>query len=141
MNQKLFFSARLAKQKGGFHKAMIFILKKMSKNKNRTATFVCSLSFKHPKKKIITVEGKIRGIISTKILGRNGFGYDPIFKPHFSNLTFGQMSKLKKIKLDHRFIAFKNKIKGKIGTFSFKDKRVFQELDIYKAEKNKFTKF
>ena len=37
--------------------------------------------------------------------------------------------------------SFKNKIKGKIGTFSFKDKKVFQELSIYKAEKNKFTKF
>ena len=37
--------------------------------------------------------------------------------------------------------SFKNKIKGKIGTFSFKDKRVFQELDIYKAEENKFIKF
>ena len=37
--------------------------------------------------------------------------------------------------------SFKNKIKGKIGTFSFKDKRVFQDLDIYKAKKNKFTKF
>ena len=36
---------------------------------------------------------------------------------------------------------FKNKIKGKIGTFSFDNKRVFQELDIYKAEENKFTKF
>ena len=116
MNQKPgIFSARLAKQKGGFQKAMIFILKKMRNKKNRTATFVCSLSFKYPKKKIITVEGKIRGIISTKILGRNGFGYDPIFKPHFSNLTFGQMSKLKKIKLDHRFIAFK-KLKKKVRT-------------------------
>ena len=37
--------------------------------------------------------------------------------------------------------SFKNKIKGKIGTFSFKDKKVFQELSIYKAEKNKFTRF
>ena len=27
--------------------------------------------------------------------------------------------------------SFKNKIKGKIGTFSFKDKKVIQELDIY----------
>jgi ABC-type branched-subunit amino acid transport system substrate-binding protein len=36
---------------------------------------------------------------------------------------------------------FKNKIKGKIGTFSFKDKRVIQELDIYKTDKNKFIKF
>ena len=34
-----------------------------------------------------------------------------------------------------------NKIKGKIGTFSFKDKRVKQELDIYKVDNNKFTKF
>ena len=37
--------------------------------------------------------------------------------------------------------SFKNKIKGKIGTFSIKDRKVIQELDIYKTEKNKFTKF
>ena len=36
---------------------------------------------------------------------------------------------------------FKNKIKGKIGTFSFKDRKVIQELDIYKTDKNKFIKF
>ena len=36
---------------------------------------------------------------------------------------------------------FKNKIKGKIGTFSFKDKKVIQELEIYKTEKDKFIKF
>ena len=37
--------------------------------------------------------------------------------------------------------SFKSKIQGKIGTFSFKDKKVLQELDIYKIEKNKFIKF
>ena len=37
--------------------------------------------------------------------------------------------------------SFKNKIKGKIGTFSFKDKKVIQDLEIYKTEKNKFIKF
>ena len=37
--------------------------------------------------------------------------------------------------------SFKSKIKGKIGTFSFKDKKVLQELDIYKTEKNRFIKF
>ena len=36
---------------------------------------------------------------------------------------------------------FKNKIKGKIGTFSFKNGKVIQELDIYKTENNKFIKF
>ena len=37
--------------------------------------------------------------------------------------------------------SFKGRIKGKIGTFSFENKKTFQELNIYKAEKNKFTKF
>ena len=36
---------------------------------------------------------------------------------------------------------FKNKIKGKIGTFSFKDRKVIQDLDIYKVENKKFIKF
>ena len=37
--------------------------------------------------------------------------------------------------------SFKNKIKGKIGTFSFKNGKVIQELDIYKTDKQKFIKF
>ncbi len=37
--------------------------------------------------------------------------------------------------------SFKNKIKGKIGTFSFKDKKVYQELDIYVTENKRFIKF
>ena len=36
---------------------------------------------------------------------------------------------------------FKNKINGKIGTFSFKNQKVIQELDIYKTENKKFIKF
>ena len=36
---------------------------------------------------------------------------------------------------------FKNKIKGKIGTFSFKDRKVTQDLEIYKTENKSFTKF
>ncbi len=37
--------------------------------------------------------------------------------------------------------SFKEKIKGKIGTFSFSNKKVIQNLDIYKASNNKFVKF
>ena len=37
--------------------------------------------------------------------------------------------------------SLKDKIKGKIGTFTFKDKKVIQNLNIYKTEKNKFIKF
>ena len=37
--------------------------------------------------------------------------------------------------------SFKTKIKGKIGTFSFNNRVVTQELNIYKTDKNKFIKF
>ena len=107
------YSARWAKKYGSFSSAMKFILKKMKKKKNRSATFVCSLSFKYPRGKMVTVTGKIKGLISHKMLGTRGFGYDPIFIPLGEAITFGQMSKLKKINMDHRNIAFK-KLKRKI---------------------------
>jgi len=108
------YSARLAKKKGGFNNAMKHILKKLNNKKNRSAFFVCSLTYKKQNSKFINVQGKIYGKISNKILGKNGFGYDPIFIPNSYNETFGQMKKRKKMKIDHRYIAFK-KLKKKIN--------------------------
>ena len=88
-------------------------MKKIKNKKNRDATFVCSLSYKKNNEKIITVEGKLKGKISKQILGKKGFGYDPIFIPYNNKITFGQMNKTKKIKMDHRYIALK-KLKKKI---------------------------
>ena len=105
------FSARLAKKRGSFIKAMKFILKKLKNKKNRSATFVCSLSYKNEEGKITTVQGNLKGTISTKIKGKRGFGYDPIFIPKGKSLTFGQISKIKKIKMDHRFLAYKTLLK------------------------------
>ena len=117
-NRPGIFSARLAKRKGSFFKAMKYLLKKMKSKKNRSAFFICSLSYKIPKGKIITVEGKIMGKISNKILGNKGFGYDSIFIPNSSKLTFGQISAKKKMKIDHRSIAFKRlKKKLKLNKF------------------------
>ena len=59
------------------------------------------------------VEGKLKGNISMQMKGTNGFGYDPIFIPLQKEITFGQMLKSKKIKMDHRYIAFK-KLKKRI---------------------------
>tara|TARA_B100001093_G_C26510339_1_gene877233 strand:+ start:178 stop:753 length:576 start_codon:yes stop_codon:yes gene_type:complete len=106
------YSARLAKKHGSFLKAMKFILKKMKYKKNRKATFICSLSYKKNGGKITSVEGRLKGNISNKILGKKGFGYDPIFIPLKKKITFGQMFKSQKIKMDHRFIAFQ-KLKKK----------------------------
>ena len=114
-NKPGIYSARLAKQKGNFFKAMKYNLKKMKNKKNRNATFFCSLSIKFPKKKIITGVGKVDGNISEEIIGKKGFGYDPIFIPNNEKKTFGQISKKRKIKIDHRYSAFK-KLKKKIKT-------------------------
>jgi len=110
-NRPGILSARLAKKHGSFLKAMKFILKKLKNKKNRSATFICSLSYKDERGKITTVQGNLKGTISNKILGKNGFGYDPIFIPNGQKITFGQMSKIKKIKMDHRFLAFTELLK------------------------------
>mgnify|MGYP001193476581 CR=1 FL=1 len=60
--------------------------------------------------------------------------YDALGLIYYAWKTYG------KVKTVNDF-SFKSKIKGKIGTFSFKNKNVIQELDIYKTDKNKFTKF
>ncbi len=105
-NKPGIYSARLAKKHGSFLKAMKFILKKLENKKNRKAVFVCSLSYKDVNGKVTSAEGRLKGNISKKILGKKGFGYDPIFIPVGKRITFGQMSKKKKIHMDHRFLAF-----------------------------------
>ena len=107
------FSARWSKKYGSFNNAMKIILKKLQNKSNRKARFVCSLTLRISKKKSYTNVGLIYGKISKKISGTNGFGYDPIFIPNGKKITFGQMRKDKKYKMDHRFLAYK-KIKKKI---------------------------
>ena len=69
------YSARWAKNHGSFKNAMKFILKKIEKKRNRSAIFVCSLSLKYPGKKIVTVEGKIKGRVdATDITVFNSIG-------------------------------------------------------------------
>jgi hypothetical protein len=60
--------------------------------------------------------------------------YDALGLIYYAWKTNGQVQSISDF-------SFKNKIEGKIGTFSFKDKKVLQELNIYKTEKNNFIKF
>jgi len=52
-------------------------------------------------------EGECNGSITQTKDGEEGFGYDPIFLPDDSELTFAQMSKKEKGKISHRGIAVK----------------------------------
>ena len=60
--------------------------------------------------------------------------YDALGLIYYAWKTNGKISSINDF-------SFKNKIKGKTGTFSFKDKKVKQDLEIYKTDKNKFIKF
>ena len=107
------FSARWGGKNGNFNIAIKKVFKKLNKKDKKwrdnkiVARFVCALTIYGLKKKPIHSLGIVRGLISNKKKGRNGFGYDPIFIPKDSMLTFAQMKPSKKYKIDHRFIAFK----------------------------------
>ena len=107
------FSSRWGGKKGNFNLAMNKVyneLSKKSKNwreKKIKARFVCALTIFWSSRKFLTVVGKVEGSISKKKIGKNGFGYDPIFIPNGSKITYGQMKYSKKIKKDHRFKAFR----------------------------------
>ena len=107
------YSARWGGKKNNFNLAMNKVygeLKKVDKNwfmKKIKARFISALTLYWPNNFSVSVIGKVQGTISKTIKGNNGFGYDPIFKPLNSRLTFGEMSPSKKYKIDHRMKAYK----------------------------------
>ena len=107
------FSARWGGKNGNFNIAIKKVFRELNKKdkkwreKKIVASFICALTIYGLKKKPIQSLGTVRGLISSKKKGKNGFGYDPIFIPKGKRLSFGQMKPSKKYKIDHRFKAFK----------------------------------
>ncbi|HQV74082.1 MAG TPA: RdgB/HAM1 family non-canonical purine NTP pyrophosphatase [Flavobacteriales bacterium] len=52
-----------------------------------------------------TFSGSVEGQITEELLGSGGFGYDPVFRPMGSELTFAQMDGSAKNGISHRGIA------------------------------------
>ncbi len=112
-NKPGIFSARWGGKKNNFNLAINKVfkeLKKVDKNwkeKKIKARFICALSIYGPNIKKKHSIGKVEGRISNKKIGKNGFGYDPIFIPNGKKVTFGQMKFKDKFKIDHRARAFR----------------------------------
>ena len=81
------------------------IIQKVKESKKDNAFFQTSICYTNREKYHIVFEGKVYGKISNKILGSNGFGYDPIFIPNGYKKTFAEMSIREKNQLSHRSIA------------------------------------
>lgn len=102
------YSARFMENRT-YKEKMKHILKKMENVpfEKRNARFVCAATYYNPKNNLLfSVEGEIRGKIAYSILGKSGFGYDPIFIPEGETLTFGQLGQEVKNRISHRKRAF-----------------------------------
>ena len=106
------YSARWSGIKSNFDEAIQKVFKKMSEIKKdweneSVARFICCMTLFWPNGKSFSSQGIIKGKISPKKKGINGFGYDPIFIPNGYKKTFGEMDIALKMAIDHRFKAFK----------------------------------
>ena len=100
-------SKRHLEKNGGTEKALNLIINTAKEKKIYDAYFKTSISLILEKNKKYFFNGLIKGKISTKLLGKNGFGYDPIFIPEGHNQTFAEMSLEKKSLISHRYLALK----------------------------------
>ena len=95
------YSARYAGEERNAENNMNLVLYKLSIINNRKARFrtVISLVIDGHERQF---EGIVNGHILKEKLGQTGFGYDPIFQPEESNLSFAQMPLDEKNKISHR---------------------------------------
>lgn len=83
---------------------------------NRGAAFVCVIALATPDGRTTTVRGELRGTVIGTPVGKNGFGYDPIFQPVGSERTTAELSPEEKDAISHRGIALRE-IAPKIQPF------------------------
>ncbi|HPR84882.1 MAG TPA: non-canonical purine NTP diphosphatase [Prolixibacteraceae bacterium] len=95
------YSARYAGEEKSSDKNIELVLLKLNKIKKRKARFKTVIS--------LVIDGRetqFEGIVDGEILeerrGATGFGYDPVFKPIESSLSFAEMSLDEKNKISHR---------------------------------------
>jgi XTP/dITP diphosphohydrolase len=83
------------------------ILRLLAGSADRSAYFMTALAYGEPHGEIRIFTGRVDGTISTEPRGKSGFGYDPVFIPFGSNLTFAEMSVEEKNKFSHRARALR----------------------------------
>ena len=95
------FSARYAGEGRDPQANIAKLLKDMEGVVDRTAWFRTVLALVGPTGEH-TFEGEIKGTITTTPRGSGGFGYDPIFLPEMSDLTFAELDLRRKNAISHR---------------------------------------
>lgn len=82
--------------------AKVLELLKDVPEEKRTASFFCCLCLASTEQILIETEGTLEGLITNKEIGKNGFGYDPIFFVPHLNKTVAQLTAEEKNAISHR---------------------------------------
>jgi XTP/dITP diphosphohydrolase len=114
-------SARFAGENKNSDDNIDKLLDMMGHSKNRKARFRTVIALILDGKEYL-FEGISEGVIITQRRGREGFGYDPVFVPSGSNLTYAEMPLDEKNKISHRARAF-NKLKEFLSLYEQKNNK------------------
>lgn len=82
---------------------------------DRSAAFHCVLAIAWPDGEDVVYEGKCDGSLTWPPRGEMGFGYDPVFIPSDSDLTFAEIEPEKKHEISHRADAFAKLVADQFG--------------------------
>ena len=95
------YSARYAGPDCSSEGNMDLLLKELSDKNNRKAKFSTVIALVTDNEHQ-SFEGSVEGVILEEKSGKEGFGYDPVFRPESSNVSFAEMSKSDKNKISNR---------------------------------------
>jgi len=103
------YSARYAGEPKNDDRNIAKLLDDLKGSTNRSARFRTVITLILPTTSL-SFEGIIEGEITHEKKGSNGFGYDPVFQPIESSITFAQMSMEQKNTISHRALALEKMI-------------------------------
>jgi len=109
------YSARWAGPSKDFAAAMALVNDKIGDNPDRRAWFTCALCLAWPDGETQSYFARVFGDVVWPPRGPEGFGYDPVFQPRGSVLTYGQMSSAEKHAGSHRALAVAQFLKACIA--------------------------
>ena len=82
-------------------------LQMLGPDASRAAHFICTLAVAWPDGSDALFEGRVEGELTWPPRGTMGFGYDPVFVPYGSMLTFAELPPSEKHAISHRADAFR----------------------------------
>ena len=81
------------------------LLRMLASEEDRSARAVCVVALAEADGKVRTFRGEVLGTVAESPRGEGGFGYDPVFVPHGSSMTYAEMGEGKNTD-SHRARAF-----------------------------------